>query len=160
ERMIAEMDQDADVVLKDDMEDDKEVADEAKEVVDAVKDVQETCRRMKLSQLKSKKYETITAASAIITAAQVPAVTTVVTLTAAPVRVTAAPSRRRKGVVIRDLQEESTTSTIIPAETKSKDKGKGILVEEPKPVTPLNWPAVEYWVHGVLLHGSTTQDIY
>nr|GEW37852.1 hypothetical protein [Tanacetum cinerariifolium] len=48
--------------------------------------------------------------------------------------VTAAPSRRRKGVVIRDPQEESTTSTIIPAETKSKDKCKGILVEKPKPL--------------------------
>nr|GEX26954.1 hypothetical protein [Tanacetum cinerariifolium] len=44
-----------------------------------------------------------------------------VTLTAAPTRVTAAPSRRRKGVVIRD-PKESTTSTIIHAETKSKDK--------------------------------------
>nr|GFD56917.1 hypothetical protein [Tanacetum cinerariifolium] len=51
----------------------------------------------------------------------------------APVRVAAAPSRKRKGVVIRDLEEESTTSEIIPTETKSKDKGKGILVEEPKP---------------------------
>nr|GEX00323.1 hypothetical protein [Tanacetum cinerariifolium] len=39
-----------------------------------------------------------------------------------------------KGVVKRDPQEESTTSTIIPAEIKSKDKGKGILVEEPKPL--------------------------
>nr|GEW66396.1 hypothetical protein [Tanacetum cinerariifolium] len=56
------------------------------------------------------------------------------TLTAAPVRVAAAPSRRRKGVVIRDPKEESTTSEIIPAETKSKDKGKGILVKEPKPL--------------------------
>nr|GFA68521.1 hypothetical protein [Tanacetum cinerariifolium] len=76
--------------------------------------------------------ETITAASETITTfeAQVP----VVILTAAPARVTAAPSRTRKGVVIRDPQEESTTSTINPAETKSKDKGKGILVEEPKPL--------------------------
>nr|GEY49659.1 hypothetical protein [Tanacetum cinerariifolium] len=56
------------------------------------------------------------------------------TLTATPVRVAAAPSKRRKGVIIRDPEEESTTSTIIPAETKSKDKGKGILVEEPKPL--------------------------
>nr|GEW59679.1 hypothetical protein [Tanacetum cinerariifolium] len=48
------------------------------------------------------------------------------------VRVAAASTRRRKGVVIRDLEEESTT--IIPAETKSKDKGKGIMVEEPKPM--------------------------
>nr|GEX28448.1 putative ribonuclease H-like domain-containing protein [Tanacetum cinerariifolium] len=33
----------------------------------------------------------------------------------------------------KDPEEESTTSTIIP-ETKSKDKGKWILVEEPKPL--------------------------
>nr|GEX68462.1 ribonuclease H-like domain-containing protein [Tanacetum cinerariifolium] len=79
--------------------------------------------------------EFVTAASAIITTAeaQVPAATTA-TLTVAPVRVAAAPSRRRKGVVIRDPEEESTTSTIILAETKSKDKGKGILVDEPKPL--------------------------
>nr|GEY63908.1 hypothetical protein [Tanacetum cinerariifolium] len=79
------------------------------------------------------RLETVTAASAIITTAeaQVPAATTA-TLTDAPVRVAAAPSRRRKGVLIRDPEEESTTSTIIPAETKSEDKGKGILVEEPK----------------------------
>nr|GFC89411.1 hypothetical protein [Tanacetum cinerariifolium] len=41
---------------------------------------------------------------------------------------------RRKGVVIWDPEEESTTFIIIPAETKSKDKGKGILVEKPKPL--------------------------
>nr|GEZ11882.1 hypothetical protein [Tanacetum cinerariifolium] len=28
------------------------------------------------------------------------------------------------------------------------------------PVTPPTCPAAEYWVRGVLLHGSTTQDIY
>nr|GEY75032.1 hypothetical protein [Tanacetum cinerariifolium] len=50
------------------------------------------------------------------------------------VRVSTAPSRKRKGMVIRDPEEESTTSTIIPVETKSKDKGKWILVEEPKPL--------------------------
>nr|GFB58217.1 hypothetical protein [Tanacetum cinerariifolium] len=44
------------------------------------------------------------------------------------------PSRRRKGVVIRNLEEESTTSSVIPADTKSKDKGKGIMIEEPKPL--------------------------
>nr|GFA73105.1 hypothetical protein [Tanacetum cinerariifolium] len=37
-------------------------------------------------------------------------------------------TRRRKGVVIRDPEEESTTSKIIPADTKSKDKGKGIML--------------------------------
>nr|GEZ21266.1 hypothetical protein [Tanacetum cinerariifolium] len=61
---------------------------------------------------------------------QVPAVT----ITAAPIKVAATPSRRRKRVVIRDLKEESTTSSIIPVDTKSKDKGKGNIVEEPKPL--------------------------
>nr|GEX39314.1 hypothetical protein [Tanacetum cinerariifolium] len=53
-------------------------------------------------------------------------------ITAALVKITAASTRRRRGVVIRDPEEESTTE--IPDETKSKDKGKGIMVEEPKPM--------------------------
>nr|GEY22560.1 hypothetical protein [Tanacetum cinerariifolium] len=54
----------------------------------------------------------------------------------AAITITAAPSatRRRKGVVIRDLEETATPSTIVPSEPKSKDKRKGILVEEPKPL--------------------------
>nr|GEV80920.1 hypothetical protein [Tanacetum cinerariifolium] len=48
------------------------------------------------------------------------------------IRVAATSTRRRKGVVIRDPEEESTA--IIPANTKSKDKGKRIMVEEPKPM--------------------------
>nr|GFC61241.1 hypothetical protein [Tanacetum cinerariifolium] len=35
---------------------------------------------------------------------------------------------------IRDPEEESTTSSIILTDTKSKDKEKGIMVEEPKPL--------------------------
>nr|GEW50661.1 hypothetical protein [Tanacetum cinerariifolium] len=145
ERMIAEMDQDVDVVL----EDDKKVADDVKDVQDDIDESAQDQRRQAESQVEIYKIdlehaqkittevvtaasETITAASTTITAteAQVPAAT----LTAAPLRVTAAPSRRRKGVVIRDPQEVSATSTIILAETKSTDKGKGILVEEPKPL--------------------------
>nr|GEW60108.1 hypothetical protein [Tanacetum cinerariifolium] len=75
--------------------------------------------------------EVVTAAGTTITAADasIPAAI----ITAAPT-LTAAPSRRRKGVVIRDPEETTTTSTIIHSEAKSKDKGKGILVEEPKPL--------------------------
>nr|GFC70213.1 hypothetical protein [Tanacetum cinerariifolium] len=51
------------------------------------------------------------------------------TITAAP----AVSTRRRKGVVIRDLEEELHTDT--PVETPTvKDKGKGILIEAPKPM--------------------------
>nr|GEU69594.1 putative ribonuclease H-like domain-containing protein [Tanacetum cinerariifolium] len=70
--------------------------------------------------------ESVSAAS--VTIVDVPAAT----ITAAPVRVTAASTRRRKGVVIKDPKEESIAKT--PAETKSKDKGKGKMVEEPKPM--------------------------
>nr|GEW52330.1 hypothetical protein [Tanacetum cinerariifolium] len=42
-------------------------------------------------------------------------------------------TKRRKGVVIRDPEEELHTDT--PAETPIvKDKGKGILIEDPKPM--------------------------
>nr|GFC71645.1 hypothetical protein [Tanacetum cinerariifolium] len=42
-------------------------------------------------------------------------------------------TRKRKGVIIRDLEEELHDDTL--AETLSvKDKGKGILVEDPKPM--------------------------
>nr|GEW51471.1 hypothetical protein [Tanacetum cinerariifolium] len=52
---------------------------------------------------------------------------------AAALTVVAAYTRRRKGVIIRDPEEELSLKT--PAETpKLKDKGKGILVETLKPV--------------------------
>nr|GEY79754.1 hypothetical protein [Tanacetum cinerariifolium] len=146
ERMIAEMDQDDAVVLEDDKEEDKDVA-------DAIKDVQKAKGRQAESQAEIYKID-IDHANKVLSMqedetkpAEVQEVVDVVTtaklitevVIAASETVTAAivaaPSRRRKGVVIRDLEEESTTtSTIIPAETKSKDKGKGILVEEPKPL--------------------------
>nr|GEU58659.1 reverse transcriptase domain-containing protein [Tanacetum cinerariifolium] len=72
--------------------------------------------------------EVVTAASATITAAA-PQLTTAAapTLTTSP-----SAARRRNRVVIRDPEESATPSTIIHSEAKSKDKSKGILVEEPK----------------------------
>nr|GEZ96317.1 hypothetical protein [Tanacetum cinerariifolium] len=98
---------------------------EVQEVVDVV-----TTAKL-ITEVVTAVSETVTAASVIIPTAE-PQVPTA-TLSAAPARVAAALSRRRKGMVIRDPEEESTTSTIIP-ETKSKDKGKEILAEEPKPL--------------------------
>nr|GEZ01103.1 hypothetical protein [Tanacetum cinerariifolium] len=113
-RMINELDMDEGVALMDDEGAEKKV-EKAQEVVDVVT----TAKLI---------TEVVTAASTTINAAepQIPAATII----AAPVRVVAASTRRRKGVVIRDPEEESTV--IIPADTKSKDKGKGIMVEEPK----------------------------
>nr|GEV86175.1 hypothetical protein [Tanacetum cinerariifolium] len=60
----------------------------------------------------------VTTAATTITAAQVPK---------------ASASRKRRGVVIQDTEETATTLVIMHSEVKSKDKSKGILVEEPKP---------------------------
>nr|GEV47111.1 hypothetical protein [Tanacetum cinerariifolium] len=97
---------------------------EVQETVDVV-----TTAKM-ITEVVTAVSETVTAASANIDV--VPAVI----ITVAPVTVTAAYTRRRKGVVIRDPKEESTTKTPAetPAETKSKDKGKAIMVEEPNPM--------------------------
>nr|GEV53256.1 xylulose kinase-1 [Tanacetum cinerariifolium] len=137
--MIDEMDKDDAVVLMDDKKEDKKVEEvkvdesvqedepaELQEVVDVV-----TTAKL-ITKVVTAASETVTAASAIIPTAE-PQVLAA-TFTTAITRVVVAPSRRRKGVVIRDPEKESTTSSIISTETKSKDKGKGILVEEPKPL--------------------------
>nr|GEZ14907.1 reverse transcriptase domain-containing protein [Tanacetum cinerariifolium] len=77
--------------------------------------------------------EVVAATSGTVSAAAVvPTHVTTATITPAPVKVAVPATRRRRGVIIRDPAEESSTNT--PAETKSKYKGKGILVEEPKPM--------------------------
>nr|GEY59543.1 hypothetical protein [Tanacetum cinerariifolium] len=42
--------------------------------------------------------------------------------------------RKRRGVVIQDPEETAASSVIVHIELKPKDKGKGILIEEPKPL--------------------------
>nr|GEV46302.1 putative ribonuclease H-like domain-containing protein [Tanacetum cinerariifolium] len=42
--------------------------------------------------------------------------------------------RRRRGVVIQDPKETAIGSVIMHSKVKSKDKGKGILIEDPKPL--------------------------
>nr|GEV18839.1 hypothetical protein [Tanacetum cinerariifolium] len=132
-RIIDELDKDDVVALMDDKEEDKK-DEEAKEDEPAkVKEVVDIVTTAKLiTEVVIDASETVTAASTTISTAEPQVPTT--TITAAPAKVATIPSRRKKGVVIRDPEEESTTSSIIPAETKSKDKGKGILVEEPKPL--------------------------
>nr|GEW68249.1 ribonuclease H-like domain-containing protein [Tanacetum cinerariifolium] len=132
-RMIADMYEDVDVVL----EEAKDVDDDAKDGQDA--DVQEEESEPAelqevLDIVTTAKIinEVVTAASTTITAIDVPIPAAITT--AAP-KLTAAPSRRTNGVVIRDPEESTTTtSTIIHFEAKSKDKGKRILAEEPKPL--------------------------
>nr|GEU96417.1 hypothetical protein [Tanacetum cinerariifolium] len=59
--------------------------------------------------------------------------TAATTITAALVLKASAP-RRRRGVIIQDPKEAITASVIMQSEVKSKDKGKRILIEEPKPL--------------------------
>nr|GEX43944.1 hypothetical protein [Tanacetum cinerariifolium] len=71
---------------------------------------------------------TITAAPAVSTRRR-KGVSRILTITAAP----AVSTRRRKGVVIRDPKKKLHSDT--PAGTPTvKDKGKGILIEAPKPM--------------------------
>nr|GEU50293.1 hypothetical protein [Tanacetum cinerariifolium] len=167
-RMIAEMDKDDVVVLMDDKEEDKK-DEEAKVVKSAQEDktepakVQEVIDAVTTAKLIKEVVtitsEIVTAASAIIPTVepQVPTATPI----AAPARVAAAPSRRRKGVVINDPEEDSTTSTSISTiihETKSKDKGKRILVKEPKPLKKKQQIKMDE-EYARMLHAELNQDI-
>nr|GEW84484.1 hypothetical protein [Tanacetum cinerariifolium] len=127
-RMIDDLDKDDVVALMDDKEKEKkeeEVKDDQEDETAEVQEVVDVVTTSKLiTEVVNAASETVTASSTTISAVE-PQVPAVATTTAAPVRVAAASTRRRKGVVIRDPEEESTT--IIPADTKSKDKGKGIM---------------------------------
>nr|GEY01804.1 hypothetical protein [Tanacetum cinerariifolium] len=132
-RMIDDLDKDDVVDLMDDkgeekkeeeVKDDQEDEPEVQEVVDVV-----TTAKL-ITEVVTAASESVTAASTTLVAAELQVPTA--TITDALVRVAAASTRRRKGVVIRDPKEESTI--ITPADTKFKDKGKGIMVEEPKPL--------------------------
>nr|GEU77019.1 hypothetical protein [Tanacetum cinerariifolium] len=116
-RMIADVDADVDVTLKD-IDNDVALDAEIKESAD----VRGGKQNPKLKSIKLTLHMLI---SATITVAALQLTTTAaLTLTTTP-----SAARRRKGVVIRDPEETTTPSTIIHCEAKSKDKGKGILDE-------------------------------
>nr|GEV33985.1 hypothetical protein [Tanacetum cinerariifolium] len=128
-RMIDELDRDEGAALMGEKEEEK-----AEKVKDIAGDAQEVVEVVTTTKLIT---EVVTTASTLICAAStiIPAIEPKVpaaTITIAPVKVADASTKRRKGVVIRVPEEESSAKT--PAETKSKDKGKSIMVEEPKPI--------------------------
>nr|GEW61626.1 hypothetical protein [Tanacetum cinerariifolium] len=138
ERMIVELDKDEGIELMGE----KEKTEQSKDIShDDKVEGRKTEKQAEIYQIDmdhaAKVLKVVTAASAPVSAASkiIPAAEPnipAVTITAVPVKVAAASTRRRRGVVIRDPKEESTA--ITPAETKSKDMGKGIMVEEPKPM--------------------------
>nr|GEX17264.1 hypothetical protein [Tanacetum cinerariifolium] len=111
--IIANIDVDEDVSLKDVFAVAKEVEDDVEEPTE----LQEVIEVVSIAKLMTE----------VVTAATTPIIAAIIT---------AAPSaaRRRKWVVIRDLEETVAPSIIIHTEPKSKDKGKWIMVEEPKPL--------------------------
>nr|GEZ63793.1 hypothetical protein [Tanacetum cinerariifolium] len=122
--IIASMDADEDVTLKD-------VADITKEVaVDA--EIKESADVL---SMPNDELEPTELQEVVTTAKLMTEVVTVASTTITDAALTAAPSaaKRRKGVIIRDPEETTTPSIIIHLEPKSKEKGKRILVEEPKP---------------------------
>nr|GEU62848.1 putative ribonuclease H-like domain-containing protein [Tanacetum cinerariifolium] len=120
---------------------DEDAVKEADEVKEYTADTQEGVEVVTTTKLIT---EVIAAVSEIVNAAAVipfavletiSAATAVPTVIAPPVKVAApvkAATRRKREVVIWDPEEESSAKT--PTETTSKDKGKGILVKEPKPI--------------------------
>nr|GEU97938.1 hypothetical protein [Tanacetum cinerariifolium] len=111
---IAKLDDDEDFTLE---EVDDEVAMDADDTDEAEHaEVEEVMEVVTVSKLMT---EVVTTAATTITTAQVPK---------------ASAPRRRRGVVIQDPKETATTSVIVHSDVKSKDKGKEILVEEPKPL--------------------------
>nr|GEW74602.1 hypothetical protein [Tanacetum cinerariifolium] len=186
-RMIDELDRDEGDALMSEKEEEKK-AEEVKDIKDITGDAQVEGRQAKIYQIdmdhtpkvlsmqedEPKVQEVVevvttaklitevvtaastsaSAASIIILAAEpkIPAATII----DAPVKVVAASTKRRKGVVIRDPEEESSVKT--STETKSNDKGKGIMVEETKPIKKKQLVKLDE-AYARKLHEELNQDI-
>nr|GEV33984.1 hypothetical protein [Tanacetum cinerariifolium] len=117
-RIIVDMDQDEGIELEKDVEVEGRHADKQAEIYNIDLD-------HSLKVLSTQEDDTeVVAASTPIPAAK----PKILSVTAAP----AVSTRRRKGVVIRDLEEELPFDTLTET-PKVKDKGKGILIEALKP---------------------------
>nr|GEX45311.1 hypothetical protein [Tanacetum cinerariifolium] len=136
---IAEIDADEDVTLEEvDAEKDAEVQGRLPESQAHVyhldmKHAQKVLSMKKANEAEPAKVEKVLK---VVTTAKLMTevvTTATTTITAAPISTASAP-RRRRGVIIQDLEEAATASLNVQSEVKSKDKGKGILVEEPKPL--------------------------
>nr|GEY26161.1 hypothetical protein [Tanacetum cinerariifolium] len=142
-RIIDELDKDKGVVLMSEKEE-NETEEEAVEVVTTAK---------LITKVVAAFSETVSAAAVtetVSTAAVVP------TITDAPVKVDVPSTRQRRGVVIRDQKEESFAKT--PTKTNSMDKGKGIMVEKPKPMKKKQQVELDE-AYARKLHEELNQDI-
>nr|GEV60274.1 retrovirus-related Pol polyprotein from transposon TNT 1-94 [Tanacetum cinerariifolium] len=152
-RMIDELDRDEGAALMSEKEEEKK----GEEVKDITGNAQVEGRQTEIYQIDmdhaAKVLKVVAAVSETVSAT---VVVLAATVTAAPVKVAVASIRRRRGVVIRDPEEESSKKT--PTETKSKDKGKGIMVEEPKPMKKKQQVEMDE-AYARKLHEELNQDI-
>nr|GFC78535.1 hypothetical protein [Tanacetum cinerariifolium] len=119
-RIIVDMDQDEGIEL---------VADQEKDMQKDDTEVQEAVETVTTAKLM---IEVVTAAATQVSAASIPILAVkpkTLTITVAH----AVSTKRRKGVVIRDPEEELQFDTLAKT-PKMKEKGKGILIEAPKPM--------------------------
>nr|GEZ92058.1 hypothetical protein [Tanacetum cinerariifolium] len=125
-RMIDDMDKDKGIELVEDVEVAESEGRHAAQQVEKQSEIYNLDLDHSSKVLISATSTTIPAASTTIPVAKP-------SIPAAAPTVVAAYTRRRKGVIIRDPKEELSSRT--SAETpKVKDKGKGIMVETPKPM--------------------------
>nr|GEX87779.1 hypothetical protein [Tanacetum cinerariifolium] len=137
-RMIDELDKDEGVAFMGEKEEEKKYK-KAKDIAgddqeDEPAEVEEVVEVVTTAKLIT---EVVTATSKSVSAAGTTIPTAepqvlAATPTVIPVRVAVVSTRRRKGVVIKDPKEASIITK--PIDTKSKDKGKGKMIEEPKPM--------------------------
>nr|GFA03420.1 hypothetical protein [Tanacetum cinerariifolium] len=170
--MIDELDRDKGVLMGEKEEEKK--AEEVKDITDDehVKgrqaeiyqiDMDHTVKVLSMQEEEPKVQEVVEVVTTgkliteVVTAASTPvSVASIIIPAVALVKVAAASTRRRRGVVIRDPEEESTDKT--SAETKSKDMGKGKMVEEPKPMKKKQHVEMDE-AYARKLHEELNQDI-
>nr|GEZ42347.1 hypothetical protein [Tanacetum cinerariifolium] len=128
-RMINDMDKDEGIELAEIYNLDLDHSSKVLSMQEDDSEVQEVVEIVTISKLIT---DVVTAASQV-SAANATISATKPSIPAAAPTVVAAYTRRRKGVIIRDPEEELSSKT--PTETpKLKDKGKCIMIETPKPM--------------------------
>nr|GEU86297.1 hypothetical protein [Tanacetum cinerariifolium] len=164
-RMIVELDRDEGVELIEIYQIDLDHPSKVLSMQEDDSEVQEAVEVVTTAKLITKVVNAastpVSAASTIIPIAKqiIPAAEpniTAVTIIAAPVKVATASTRRRRRVVIKDPEVESSAKT--SDETNSKDKGKGILVKEPKPMKKKQQVKMDE-AYARKLHEELNQDI-
>nr|GFA74376.1 hypothetical protein [Tanacetum cinerariifolium] len=106
------------------------------DVVEKIVEIEENDDKLEPTELKEV-VEVVTTAKLMTKVVTTVAATITIAdtlITAATLTTALSAARRRKGVVIRYPEETATSSIIIHSKPKSKAKGKGIMVEEPKPL--------------------------